>query len=458
MFIGREEELKTLSKHYNSDKFSFIPIYGRRRIGKTRLIEEFIKDKKAIFFTAVEDTRGLNLTIFSHEVQEKIFDASGRAVYESFRAAFADIYEYALKEKLILVIDEYPYLAKSDPSISSILQIEIDRHLIKTDMLLILSGSSMSFMENQVLGYQSPLYGRRSGQIKLLPESFAVSQEYAPAFSKEEQAIMYGVTGGIPKYLSLFDDKYSLRENLHSQFFDKNNFLFEETDNLLKQELHEPAFYKSLITAIATGSSQMKDIASKTGSESAVCSTYLKPLLELGIIKREVPIFDKEDSKKSIYRIADGMFRFWYRFVYQNVSLINLGKGEVVFSRIEGQIPHFMGEVYEKICIEYMWSKYHEMPFDFQNIGRWWGNNPLRKRQEEIDFIAFDDINRKAIFGECKWTNEKVSESVIDQLIEKTEMFNYGEKYYYLFAKNGFTDAARRKAGEFVKLIGFEDM
>ena len=455
MFIGRKKELEVLTEHYKSPHFAFLPIYGRRRIGKTLLIEEFIKDKEAIFFAAVDGTYAQNMDILS----QAIFKSGSAPVFADFASALNAIFDMAQTErKIVFVIDEYPYFAQSERSVSSVLQQAIDHKLSKTDMMIILSGSSMSFMENQVLGYQSPLYGRRSGQIKLLPENFATSREYAPGFSKEEQAIMYGVTGGIPKYLSLFDDRKTLDDNIFRQFFDKNNFLFEETDNLLKQELNEPAFYKAIISAIATGSSQMKDIAGQTGRDSSTCSMYLRSLIELGIVQREIPVMEKQQSKKSIYRINDGMFRFWYRFVYHNVSLIQLNRGDIVYQRIKDQIPHFMGEVFEHICIEYMWRIYGKLPFRFQNIGRWWGNNPVKKSQQEIDFIAHGDDSKKAIFGECKWRSEKMPESVIDELVDKATMFRFTEKYYYFFSKSGFTPAARKKAGGNIKLIDFKDM
>jgi len=454
MFVGRESEIKTLTEHYLSDNFAFIPIYGRRRVGKTKLIEEFVKGKKVIFFTAIEGVYSQNLELLS----QSIFGSPSAPVFNDFSAALEHIYTIAAKEKIVFVIDEYPYLAQSERSVSSILQHAIDHKFLSTNMLLILSGSSMSFMENQVLGYQSPLYGRRSGQIKLLPESFENSRSYAPLFTAQEQAIMYGVTGGVPKYLSLFNDKNTLDNNMLMQFFNKDSFLYEETDNLLKQELSEPAFYKAIITAIANGGSQMKDIAGKTGKDSGVCSMYIKPLMELGIVKRQIPIMDKTQSKKSIYKISDGMFRFWYRFVYGNTSLINIGQGEFVYERIKEQIPAFMGEVFEDICTQYMWSNYNELPVKFQNIGRWWGNNPIRKRQQELDFIAYDDTSKSAIFGECKWRNEKVSEDIIDELITKSEMFGFKEKYYQVFSKSGFTASAKKRANDKIMLTEFAEM
>ncbi|MCL2512988.1 MAG: ATP-binding protein [Oscillospiraceae bacterium] len=459
MFIGRQKELETLSNQYAKNEFTFIPIYGRRRVGKTQLIEEFIRDKKAVFFTAInKGTYKQNLELLS----KAIFDGDeSHAVFGSFYDALENIFSRAQKEKLIFVIDEFPYLAQSEESIISILQQFIDLKFLKTNMMLILSGSSLSFMENQVLGYQSPLYGRRSGQIKLLPLDFRTAREFAPGLSKLDQAVMYGVTGAIPKYLSLFNDSLSLDDNIRGQYFDRNAYLFEETDNLLKQEFKEPSLYQSIITAIATGGSQMKDIKGKTGEESSTVATYMKSLLDTGIVKKDVPAMDKPGSRKTIYRLEDGMFRFWYRFVYPNVSLVSLDKGEMVYERIKPFIPDFMGEVFEKLCIEYMWSVYGDLPCAFQNISRWWGNNPDLKSQAEIDFIAYSEGEEQAIFGECKWRNEELDLAIVKESLEKCEMFKQFKKnYYYFFSKSGFTDGVREFVAERddIQLIDFADM
>ena len=459
MFIGRQKELETLSKQYTKNEFTFIPIYGRRRVGKTQLIEEFIRDKRAVFFTAVnKGTYKSNLELLSRA----IFDGSESApVYSDFYGALNMIHEMAQRNKLIFVIDEFPYLAQSEESIISILQQFIDLKFLKTNMMLILSGSSLSFMENQVLGYQSPLYGRRAGQIKLLPLDFQTARLFAPNFPKIDQAVMYGVTGAIPKYLSLFDDGFSLDENIRGQYFDRDAYLFEETNNLLKQEFKEPALYQSIITAIAAGGSQLRDIKGKVGEESSTVATYMKSLLDTGIVKKDVPAMDKPGSRKTIYRLDDGMFRFWYRFVYPNVSLVTLNKGAQVYERIKPQIMAFMGEVFEKLCIEYMWGVYNALPFAFQNISRWWGNNPDLKSQAEIDFVAYSEDAEQAIFGECKWRNEPLDKGVVDSLIKRCEMFKQFErKYYYFFSKSGFTEGAWEFAQgrDDIRLIGFAEM
>ena len=459
MFIGRKKELEALRKQYEKDEFTFIPVYGRRRVGKTQLIEEFIRDKKAIFYTAVnKGTYKSNVELLSKAIFE---NNETVPVYKTFYDALDGINRLAEKEKLVFVIDEFPYLAQSDESIISILQQFIDLKFLKTNMMLILAGSSLSFMENQVLGYQSPLYGRRTGQIKLLPVDFKTARQFAPKLSKLDQAVMYGVTGAIPKYLTLFNDKMSIDENIKSQYFDKNAYLFEEPENLLKQEFKEPALYQAIITAIATGGSQMKDIKGKTGEESSTIAMYMKSLLDTGIVRKEIPATDKPGSRKTIYRLEDGMFRFWYRFVYPNVSLIALDKSDMVYDRIKHKINDFMGEVFEKLCIEYMWNIYDELPVAFQNINRWWGSNPNLKSQTEIDFIAYDSDESKAIFGECKWRNEHIDQTTVEGLIAKCQMFkNFKEKHYYLFSKIGFTSGALKYAlnRDDVRLIEFKEM
>ena len=456
MFIGRERELGTLERHYGSGNFELFCIYGRRRVGKTELIKEFIKGKKSIFFTGVEDTKNVNLADFSSAVMETLHNTKSKAVYADFREAFADIYEYAKNEKFVLVIDEFPYLAKSYPGISSLLQIEIDHRLKDTGIFIILCGSSMSFMENQVMGHKSPLYGRRTGQIKVLSFDYETSKKFCVEGTEEEKAIVYGVTGGIARYLQLFSNNRGLEENIKGNFFNSDELLFEEPINLLNQELREPALYNSIITAVATGCTKVYEIENYTRLDSSTCVKYLKNLIELGIIKREIPVREKATSKKSIYRLNDGMFRFWYRFVYKNISKIGLGLGEQVYEEVKGHIPDFMGEVFEKICKEYMWKS--KLPFSVSEIGRWWGNNPIRKAEQEIDLIAVNSSNSKAIFCECKWRNEKTPESVIGGLIGKAGMFGYKEKHYYFFSKGGFTDAARKCAGENIRLIEFCDM
>ena len=451
MFIGRERELNKLCEMYNSNKFECAIVYGRRRVGKTTLIQEFIKGKKAIYFLSLETSERVNLENFSRGILDS------DATFSNFSSAFDSVADLAADERIVLVIDEYPYLANSVQGISSIIQAAIDMRLKNSKLFLILCGSSMSFMENQVLGYQSPLYGRRTAQFKIQPFSFFESLRFHPHYDAYDNAVLYGITGGIPQYLARIDGSKTLKNNIIDNFFEPSAYLYEEPSNLLKQELREPQTYNDIITAVATGSSRLNEISTKTGLDTAVCSKYLTSLISLGIIKKERPILE-EKSKKTIYRLQDNMFRFWYRFVPQNAAQIHSGAGERVYDGIERLIPHYMGEVFEEICKQYMWRENiaERLPFYFKDAGRWWGTNPIKKSEQEIDIIAYDDT--RTIFCECKWSNEPVASGVLDGLLEKSMMFNYREKYYFLFSKSGYTKDCANNADANIKLIDFKDM
>ena len=380
-------------------------------------------------------------------------------VFKSFADCLEYIYENAKDEKIIFVIDEYPYFAGSEKSISSILQQYIDHKFQHINFMLILCGSSMSFMENQVMGNKSPLYGRRTCQYRLAPFDFKTSALFHKNFSKQEQAIIYGITGGIPKYLLQIDDKLDLKTNMIKNFFSPDSLLFEEPNNLLKQELREPAVYNSIIAAIATGSSKLNEIATKSHIAASSCSVYLTSLLSLDIVKKELPILSKPNARNTIYRLNDGMFRFWYKFVYDNISEINMRQGSAVYDEIEAQISDFMGETFEAICKQYLWRENigGRLPFRFKDCGRWWGTNPIKKEKQEIDLLAHAK-NGKALFAECKWTNEKAGNQILDNLMEKASIFNYPDKYYMVFSKSGFTDDIKKRADGNVILIKFDDM
>ena len=318
----------------------------------------------------------------------------------------------------------------------------------------------MSFMEYQVMGYKSPLYGRRTGQFKILPFNFFETKEYFSGFKSVDMAIIYGITGGIPHYIAQMNQNLTIEDNIKKNFFDTSSFLFEEPSNLLKQEVREPAIYNTIIKAIATGSSKSSEIASKIGLESSALATYIANLISLGIVKKETPV--TEDSlRKTIYSVDDNMFRFWYLFLPDNMAAIQSNMGERAYKKIEPQISDFMGKVFEDICKQYLWelNKKEQSAILFTNLGRWWGNNPIKKEEAEIDILAFEGKD-SAIFGECKWTNEKVGIDVLETLIERSHLFNYRNSYYYLFAKTDFTDGLKTKAKELgnVTLVTFEEI
>ena len=460
MFVGRDKEINVLNNLYKSEKFEFAVIYGRRRVGKTEILNEFIKDKPAIYFVGVETNEKQNLENFSKCIVEFATQKTTNTSFASFQDALEFVFELASEKRLVLVIDEYPYVAKASKSLASTLQILIDKYKDSSKLLLILCGSSMSYMEDQVLAYKAPLYGRRTAQFKVKPFEFQDACKCFGKFSDEDKALAYGIAGGTPQYLLQINDDLSIEDNIKNIFLNPSSAIYEETQNLLKQEVREPAIYNAIIAAVAAGYIKMSEISTKVGEDTGVCSMYIKNLVSLGIVKKETP-FGEDSSRKTIYSLEDNMFRFWYRFVPENNSIISRGAAELAYSRIAPHLSDYMGGIFEEICKQYLWSLLLDgkCAVDFTDIGRWWGTNPKTHQQVEIDILGTADKNT-ALFGECKWHNEKVDLGVLESLTEKSELFHYSQKHFYLFSKSGFTKGCVDKAKEMgnVTLVKYKDM
>lgn len=461
MFHCRERELWELNKRYTKEKFECVVIYGRRRVGKTALINEFCKEKPCIFFSALNASAEENLAALSKAIYEKEHtDAVTAPVYHSYAAAFTEITRMSEKERVVFVIDEYPYLAKAEPSVSSRLQHMIDHTWQNGKLFLILCGSSMSFMEYQVLGYESPLYGRRTAQFKIQALTYKEMTAFIPKLNVEQQALLYGITGGIPHYINKLEVENDIDEALQENLFNSAGYLYEEPENLLKQELREPAMYNSVITAIAGGASKANEIAAKAGMESNVCAKYLKVLLELGIIKKETPVMEKQ-GKKIVYMIGDNFFRFWYRFVQKNVSAIQSGRISNVYeAAIKKHFADYMGLVFEFMCRDYLLRYEENLPILLSEVGQWWGTDARKKKEIQIDIVGTPVEGKEYIIGSCKYKKEAVGVDELELLKEYAAVFGYGTTYhYYIFSKSGFTENLRKlgEQGE-VRLVTLEEM
>ena len=465
-FYCRRDELRKMNRRYHADNWECIVIYGRRRVGKTALINEFCKDKKTVYFSALSASSQENLRALSKAIhQSKYPEDENYPVYPSFESALLEIGNMGAEDRMVFVIDEYPYLAKAVPSISSRIQHLIDHSWQNSKLYLILCGSSMSFMQNQVLGYESPLYGRRTAQFKIEPLTYKETAEFHPELSHEENAWVYGITGGIPHYINKLGIQDSLDDAIVDSIFDRSGYLFEEPDNLLKQELREPGIYNSIITAVAEGASKLNEISTKVGMESGPCIKYIKTLIELGILRKETPITEKP-GKKTIYSIEDNFFRFWYRFVPQNYSLIASGKFPKSYERVVKTKMHdFMGLIFEKMCKEYLLRYAENLPFDISDIGQWWGTDQNQRKQIQIDIVAVpvkeaDQKVTEYLIGSCKFKNQKIGVDELELIEHYATVFAKGLKYHFvIFSLGGFTDDLIREATERnVCLVTLDDM
>ena len=441
MFYCREEELRTMNNRYKKDHFECVVIYGRRRVGKTALINEFCKGKPTVYFSALNASSQENLEALSKAIYTcQNSDSTSAPTYRSYEDALEAITGMAMEKRLVFVIDEYPYLAKAEKSISSRLQHIIDHSWQGSRIYLILCGSSMSFMEYQVLGYESPLYGRRTAQFKIQALTYREITEFHPELKAADQALLYGVTGGIPHYINKLDVESNLDEALLDNLFSTSSYLFEEPENLLKQELREPAIYNSVISAIAAGASRSNEISTKVGLESGVCAKYLKVLLDLGILKKETPITEKP-GKKTIYAIDDNFFRFWYRFVPRNMSVISAGRMRLIYEQaVKRFYPDYMGLVFEKMCQEYLLRYAKDLPILLSNVGQWWGTDSKTRREVQIDIVGAPVDGNEYLIGSCKYRNEKIGIEELELLRRYAAVFRQnGIFHYYIFSKGGFT-------------------
>ncbi len=460
-FYCRDEELRKLNQRYMDDDFECIIIYGRRRVGKTALINEFCKDKPTIFLSALPSTSHENLEALSNAIMTyERPDSYSAPVFQDYNRAFDEITQLSKDERIVFVINEYPYIAKANPSISAMLQHLIDHKWSNSKLFLILCGSSMSFMENQVLGQESPLYGRRTAQFKIEPLNYKETAVFHSNRSAEENALIYGITGGIPHYINQLKVKTTIDEALLTNLFDRSGYLYEEPVNLLKQDLREPAIYNAIIKAIAEGSSHLNEIVTKTGETSGTCTNYIRTLIDLGIVKKETPVTEKP-GKKTIYLLVDNFFRFWYRFVPGNTNAIDSGRIRRTYQQaVKNNFSDYMGITFESMCRDYLLYYAEDLPINLAEIGQWWGADSKRKKQVQIDIVGAPVEGKEYIIGSCKYRNEKIGLDELNLLQEYAAVFGKGNKYYYyIFSKGGFTEGLIQAAeANEVKLISLNDM
>ncbi|OQX55383.1 MAG: hypothetical protein B5M53_04305 [Candidatus Cloacimonas sp. 4484_209] len=443
-FVNRREELEFLERAFREDGLKVVILYGRRRVGKTEIINQFCKNKPHIYFLA--DKRGtlINSREFAAK-SARYFDDLTPEVQN-----FDDVFDYISKRlknrRVIIAIDEFSHLVEKDDSIPSVFQKIVDEHLKETKLYLIFCGSSISMMEKGVLSYKSPLYGRRTGQWKITPLKFRDSWLFLPKYSLEEFIRAFSVVGNIPAYLLQFDDSVSVYTNIKNRILKKGNLLYEETEFILREELREPSVYMSIIGAITAGMTRVTEIANRCYMNAKDIPKYLRVLQKLHIIHRVTPVTERRpETKKAIYQVSDNFFRFWFRFVYPSRSDLESGQTDIVFSRIRAEFDSYVGRIFEQVCKEFLIDANNRghLPFHFTNIGRWW------HKDNEIDIIALDRETKEILFTECKWSNKRVGIKTYRELKEKSKLVNWfndeRKEYFAIFSRSGFKPELRNK-------------
>ena len=399
-FIGRDAELAFLEKLFDSKSFEMLILHGRRRVGKSYLLGHFanLHKENTVYFIGDKSSEKTNVKNFCEELNKVLKAGDFLNSFEQWSDVYSFLKNTEISERLVIIIDEFTYLFNSNPAYDSGLQIAIDTILRKKNIFLILCGSEVSVIEDIIDNSSKPLYGRKTAELKLFPFSYKEAREFFPNYDNEQALTAYSILGGIPFYLSLFDDSRSIKENIITHCLSTTGVLFNEIETLLRMELKETYFYKNIMLAINAGASTFNTIKDKVGEEPAKIAKYLNVLCNLGFIKKEVPCGEKQNSRNTLYSICDNYFSFYFMFIFKKQNMLNgLISPSLYYERelTKERLNTFIGHRFEGICETYLKEQFYngKMPFFAENIGCWWGNNPVLKRQKEIDILALDDEN-----------------------------------------------------------------
>lgn len=456
MFVNRKKELAKLEERYKSPRSELLIIYGRRRVGKTELIRHFVKGKPHVYYMSDMRSELEQLKILSDLLSEQFDDIILKSnPIQNWELIFRYITtKLRGRKKFILALDEFQYLAENNSALTSVLQKSWDELLRKKNIMIILCGSSMSFMEKRVLSYKSPLYGRRTGQLEIFQFDFFNLPEMLPQKSTQEHVEFYGVFGGVPAYLELVDQNKSLWKNIEEQVFPSDRLLYNEVMFLLMQELRTPKNYFSILRAIALNKTKLNEIVQHTELERGLAGKFIDNLIQLRIVERKVPVTENPlKSRRGIYVITDNYFRFWFRFIYPYLTYIEEGRTKFVLDKIKSDLSTFLGGVFENICKQYLLSHPELAPFEFSKLGSYWD------KDSEIDIAVTDEKQKLYLIGECKYSNKKVGTDILDDTISKSKFIpgNVKQFSYILFSKSGFTeDLIKRAKAENIQLVDLD--
>lgn len=453
-FVDRHRELAVLDEMWSSPEAHFLVLYGRRRIGKTRLLTHWLGDRspRGIYWVAKPASSASLLRSFSqvvHEAQSSVA-AGADFTYPSWEMAWQEVARLTRGGRLALFLDEFTYTLDATPDLSGTLQNAWDQTLSRCNIFLVLAGSHMGMMERELLAYRAPLYGRASGRLLLQQLPFSALTELFPAYDAAERVALYAVLGGIPAYLERFDPRSSLSQNIKTRLLTPVNLLQEEPRLLLQEQLSEPRNYMAILEALAQGHRIPQEIADSAGLKGPHVSKYLGVLQDLRLIRRDVPatVRHPERSRKGRYVIIDPYLRFYFRFLARRQGDIALGRIQSTWQQIQRQMISFIGaNTFEELCREWvsLEGDAGRLPLVPERVGSYWS------KQAQVDIVAIDWAAKQILLGEVKWSRNPVGRSVVKELVAKTDhVVPTGDwtVHYAFFARAGFTDAARLAAGE----------
>jgi AAA+ ATPase superfamily predicted ATPase len=431
-------------------------------VGKTETLRKFCEDKAHVFYSCTECTNTQQLEAFSGRMLSKNLPAAKFIkTFSDWEHALESVIELPGSGKKLLVIDEFPYMVKNNHSIPSILQNLWDSKLKDENVMIILCGSAMSFIEKEILAEKNPLYGRASGILKMNEMSFYDAIEFFPNYSNLDKIIAYAVLGGIPHYLKQFDPSKSLEKNIIQSILQRGSILYSEIEFLMRQELREMTVYNTIIEAVALGNTKLNDIFQKTQIDKNKLTVYLKNLIDLGIIQREFPMSDgvKEyaNVQRGLYQITDNFFRFWYAFVFPNISELEDSDAEGVYQNVvQPLLEQYSSRIFENVCREYLRriNRQNSLPFRLTKIGRWWN------KSAELDIMAIGQNKNSLLIGECKFKNSAFNLSELNATMTKFVPANReAVVHYYLFSKSGFTpDVQIAAKSQGIRLVPLDEM
>lgn len=457
-FVGRTNELNALEALRSKNEFQLAVIYGRRRIGKTALITRFCQGKRTLMFTAREQSDTENLRNFSHAIYEFFGSVQTDGTFADWPDALAFIATQARNDPahpFVFVFDEFPYAAQAQRSLPSTFQIAIDHQFKQTNVLMILCGSNEGFMESEVLGRKSPLFGRRNAQIRLQPfDLFDATELMPPNTSWEDKINYYAALGGTPYYIEQLSDGVTFEQNLEQLCFSISGILYSEPSMLMRQELREPAIYNSLLNAIGAGRNTPTLIADQVGIDRTAVTGYLRTLERLGIVERKAPFGQNTlTTRKGLWQFKDPFFAYWYRFVGPTIALIERGLSHsaAAHGTTGGAFSTYVGQQFEEMCVQWIVRQCREERMDFlpTEIGKWWGNDPRAREQADIDIVMADSINKRMLIGECKWRNTVNETETMTTLKSRADLLKSSySKEFMLFTKHPVNDFLRKQAAD----------